>query len=43
MSNTRDLSRFKLFLSDTGLFVTLMFKDKDFTENEIYQKLLMIN
>lgn len=40
MSNTRDLSKFKLFLSDTGLFVTLMFKDKDFTENEIYQKLL---
>lgn len=40
MSNTRDLSRFKLFLSDTGLFVTLMFKDKDFTENEIYQRLL---
>ena len=40
MSNTRDLSRFKLFLNDTGLFVTLMFKDKDFTENEIYQKLL---
>lgn len=40
MSNTRDLARFKLFLSDTGLFVTLMFKDKDFTENEIYEKLL---
>ena len=40
MSNTRDLSRFKLFLGDTGLFVTLMFKDKDFTENEIYEKLL---
>lgn len=40
MSNTRDLSRFILFLSDTGLFVTLMFKDKDFTENEIYEKLL---
>lgn len=40
MSNTRDLSKFKLFLSDTGLFVTLMFKDKDFTENEIYEKLL---
>ena len=40
MSNTRDLSRFKLFLSDTGLFVTLMFKDKDFTENELYEKLL---
>ena len=40
MTNTKDLSRFKLFLNDTGLFVTLMFKDKDFTENEIYQKLL---
>ena len=40
LSNTKDLSRFKLFLSDTGLFVTLMFKDKDFTENELYEKLL---
>lgn len=40
MSSTKDLSRFKLFLSDTGLFVTLMFKDKDFTENDIYQKVL---
>ena len=27
-------------MSDTGLFVTLAFKDKDFTENIIYQKLL---
>lgn len=40
MANTKDLSRFKLFLADTGLFVTLMFKDRDFTENEIYEKLL---
>jgi hypothetical protein len=40
MANTRDLSRFKMFISDTGLFTTLMFKDKDFTENEIYEKLL---
>ncbi len=40
LSNTKDLSKFKLFLSDTGLFVTLMFKDKDFVENEIYEKLL---
>jgi hypothetical protein len=40
MSNTRDLSRFKMFISDTGLFTTLMFKDRDFTENEIYEKLL---
>lgn len=40
LSNTRDLSRFKLFLCDTGLFVTLMFKDKSFTENDIYDRLL---
>ena len=40
MSNTKDLSRFKLFLADTGLFTTLVFKDKDFTENIIYEKLL---
>ena len=40
MSLNKDISRYKLFLSDTGLFVTLAFKDKDFTENIIYQKLL---
>lgn len=40
MSNTKDLSRFKLFLSDTGLFVSLMFKDREFTENVVYEKLL---
>lgn len=40
MSNSKNLSRFKMFLSDTGLFTTLMFKDRDFTENEIYEKLL---
>lgn len=40
MANSKDLSRFKLFLCDTGLFTTLMFKDKDFTENIIYEKLL---
>lgn len=40
MSNNKDLSKYKLFLCDTGLFVTLMFKDKDFTENTIYEKLL---
>ena len=40
MANTKDLSKFKLFMCDTGLFVTLMFKDRDFTENEIYEKLL---
>ena len=40
LSANKNLSMFKLFICDTGLFVTLMFKDKDFTENEIYEKLL---
>lgn len=40
LSLTRDMKRFKLFLADTGLFVTLAFKDKAFTDNMIYQKLL---
>ncbi|MCM1554493.1 MAG: DUF4143 domain-containing protein [Bacteroides sp.] len=31
---------FKLFLADTGLFVSLVFKDKNYTDNEIYRKLL---
>lgn len=40
MSLTKDITRFKIFLCDTGLFITLAFWDKDFTENIIYQKLL---
>ena len=36
----KDTSRYKLFLSDVGLFITLAFKDKDFTDNVIYNKLL---
>lgn len=32
---------FKMFTCDTGLFVTLAFRDKDFTENVIYRKLLL--
>ena len=40
MSGMKDISRFKLFLCDTGLFVTLMFRDKAFTENVVYEKLL---
>ncbi|MBQ7941242.1 MAG: ATP-binding protein [Muribaculaceae bacterium] len=40
MSLTQDISRYKLFIVDTGLFVTMAFWDKDFTENIIYQKLL---
>ena len=40
LANAKDLRRFKLFLADTGLLATLIFKDKDFTENIIYEKLL---
>jgi hypothetical protein len=40
MSLTKDLGRYKLFASDVGLFVTLAFKDKNYTENVIYNKLL---
>ena len=40
MALHRDTLQYKMFLNDTGLFVTLAFKDKDYTENVIYQKLL---
>ena len=40
MSLNKDTSRYKMFLSDTGLFVTLAFWDKNYTENIIYDKLL---
>lgn len=40
LANSKDLRRFKLFLADTGLLITLIFKDKAFTENVIYEKLL---
>lgn len=40
MSLEKDAGRYKLFLSDVGLFVALVFKDKSYTENIIYNKLL---
>ena len=40
MSAYEDLSQYKMFVGDTGLFVTLAFRDKDFTENILYNKLL---
>lgn len=40
LSAYKDLNQFKLYMMDTGLFVTLQFKDKSFTENIIYEKLL---
>ena len=40
MELTSDKSSYKMYVCDTGLFVTLAFWDKKFTENIIYQKLL---
>ena len=36
---TSDKTSYKMYLCDTGLFVTLAFWDKGYTENVIYQKL----
>lgn len=36
----RDSERYKMFVCDTGLFVTLAFWDKKFTDNIIYEKVL---
>lgn len=40
LANNKDPNLFKLFVADIGLFTTLVFLDKDFTENTIYEKLL---
>lgn len=40
MAAYEDLHQYKMFVGDTGLFVTLAFRDKEFTENIIYEKLL---
>ena len=40
MALEKDPKRFKLFVSDIGLFITLSYKDKNFTENIMYDKLL---
>ena len=37
---TKNEKYFKMYAADTGLFVTLAFKDSDITENIIYDKLL---
>ncbi len=37
---TKDLHRYKMYTSDTGLFITLAYKSKKFTENIIYNNLL---
>lgn len=40
LSNTESLTQYKIYAGDTGLFTTLAFKDKAFTDNIIYEKLL---
>lgn len=40
LADTKDFNSYKLYLSDTGLFVTLMFMDRAAIENDIYAKLL---
>lgn len=37
---TKDPDRYKMYVCDTGLFITLAFKSKCFTDNIIYEKLL---
>lgn len=37
---SRDITNFRLYLADTGLMVTQIFRDKSFTDNVIYKKLL---
>lgn len=37
---TKDPEYFKMYAGDTGLFVTMAFKSREFTDNIIYQKLL---
>lgn len=40
LSNTESLTQYKIYAGDTGLFTTLAFKDKTFTDNIIYEKML---
>ena len=38
---SRNPDEHRLYIADTGLFITLAFKNKSFTSNELYQKLLL--
>lgn len=40
LSLHRDTDDFKIYMGDTGLFVTMAFWDKDSSENEIYNRIL---
>ncbi|MGP1508773.1 MAG: ATP-binding protein [Sphaerochaeta sp.] len=40
LSATKDVQSYKLYIADTGLFITLMFIDRPSAGNELYAKLL---
>ena len=40
MNLTKNISNYKLFIADTGLFITMAFWDNAYSDNIIYQKLL---
>lgn len=40
LSNTKDLDSYKLYVADTGLFLTLLFIDRPEIENETYAQFL---
>ncbi|MCQ2975715.1 MAG: AAA family ATPase [Bacteroidales bacterium] len=40
MSLSKNIEKFKLYLNDTGLFVTSIYKDSDAVDNKIYEKIL---
>lgn len=40
LTDTKDFDSYKLYLADTGLFITLMFSDRPAAENDLYARLL---
>lgn len=40
LSQTKDFGSYKLYLADTGLFVTMMFNSEDGANVDLYQRLL---
>jgi len=40
MALHKDISRYKMYIGDTGLFITLAFLDKAYSENTLHTKLL---
>ncbi len=41
LASHADFDFFKLFMGDTGLFITTVFNDKEFIDRDIYRKLLL--